>query len=251
MIAVLDPEDLSRFPDTATALREPNGLLAIGGDLSPARLEQAYRRGIFPWFSTNDPILWWSPDPRTLLLPQQLRISRSLRKRLRKDQLGVTFDRDFGGVIRGCSRPGGGHGGGTWLVPAMIAAYGALHARGLAHSVEVWDQDVLVGGLYGVAIGRAFFGESMFSLAPDASKVALAHLCHALEAWQFGLIDCQMRTEHLVSLGAIEVPREEFILLLNRHCGQPGRNESWDDGAAPRPSSACLSRPDHTRDQRP
>lgn len=230
MIALLDPHDRESFPDVAQALREPNGLLAIGGDLTPTRLRNAYRRGIFPWFNPGDPILWWSPDPRTLLFPTQLRISRSLAKRLRRQTFEVTLDRAFGQVIRGCALPREPHGG-TWLIPAMIAAYEALHRRGLAHSVEVWQEGRLVGGLYGVAIGRAFFGESMFSRVTDASKVALVHLCRRLADWEFGLIDCQMRTDHLMRMGAVELPRGDFVALLNRFCPLPGRDKSWDDEA--------------------
>lgn len=229
MIALLDPDDRASFPDPALALKDPNGLLAVGGDLTPARLEHAYRRGIFPWFSAGDPILWWSPDPRAVLFPAEIRISRSLRKRLRKRELGTTMDRAFGRVIRGCAEPRDEHGG-TWLTPEMIAAYEALHALGLAHSVEVWKDGRLVGGLYGVAIGRAFFGESMFSRVNDASKVALVHLCRKLAEWDFGLVDCQMRTNHLIRMGAIELPRRRFIGLVNQYCRLPGRNEGWDEG---------------------
>jgi leucyl/phenylalanyl-tRNA--protein transferase len=220
MIARLDPHDRESFPDLRHALREPNGLLAVGGDLSPTRLAHAYRRGIFPWFSAGDPILWWSPDPRTVLFPSQIRIARSLGKRLRNASFEVTLDRSFSAVIRCCAAPRDAQGG-TWLVPEMIAAYEALHAHGLAHSVEVWQDGQLVGGLYGVAIGRAFFGESMFSRVSDASKVALVHLCRQLAEWEFGLIDCQMRTDHLIRMGAVEMPRAEFIALLNRFCTQP------------------------------
>jgi len=229
MIALLDPYDRQSFPDPRVALLEPNGLLAVGGDLSPGRLHNAYRRGIFPWFSAGDPILWWSPDPRTVIFPKQLHISRSLRKHLRKHDLSVSFDHDFFGVIHGCAQPRDDQGG-TWLLPQMIAAYQSLHAIGLAHSVEVWRDKELVGGLYGVAIGRAFFGESMFSRVTDASKVALVHLCKRLADWRFGLIDCQMRTDHLVSMGAIEIPREEFLTLLEEHCPRSGFNSNWFGG---------------------
>jgi leucyl/phenylalanyl-tRNA--protein transferase len=244
MIPRLDPRDRSAFPPVRHALREPNGLLAFGGDLSPERLENAYRRGIFPWFSEGDPILWWSPDPRTVLFPDRLRVSRSLRKRLRRQTFKVTMDRDFGGVIRGCAAPRDAHGG-TWILPEMVVAYEALHRRGIAHSVEVWQNDALVGGLYGVAVGGAFFGESMFSRATDASKVALVHLCERLTCWGFGLIDCQMRTEHLVSLGAIEIPRDALVrrlAILCRHLG-PGTARNWDDGFEHLPLSDGPGKP--------
>jgi leucyl/phenylalanyl-tRNA--protein transferase len=229
LIARLDPRDRSAFPDVRDALAEPNGLLAFGGDLSPERLENAYRRGIFPWFSAGDPILWWSPDPRTVLFPDRLRISRSLRKRLRRGTYQVTMDRDFSGVIRGCAAPRDGREG-TWILPEMILAYETLHRRGIAHSVEVYQEGLLVGGLYGVAVGRAFFGESMFSRAPDASKVALVHLCEQLQHWGFGLIDCQMRTEHLIRLGAVEISRDALIRRLERLCRLPGPEHRWDQG---------------------
>lgn len=229
MIARLDHRDRTAFPDVRHALSHPNGLLAFGGDLSAERLENAYRRGIFPWFSAGDPILWWSPDPRTVLFPDRMRVPRSLRKRLRKQPFRVTMDRDFAGVIRGCAAPRDAHGG-TWIVPEMIMAYESLHRNGIAHSVEVRQDGDLVGGLYGVAIGRAFFGESMFSRATDASKVALVHLCERLTRWGFGLIDCQMRTEHLMRLGAVEIPRAELIRRLDRLCLQPGPGPDWDDG---------------------
>lgn len=239
MIALLDPHDRTIFPDPCQALHEPNGLLAVGGDLSPVRLVSAYRRGIFPWFSAGDPILWWSPDPRALLFPDRLHVSRSLRKRLRRGDLVTTLDRDFQGVIQGCAEPRDVDGG-TWLVPDMIAAYRRLHTLGLAHSVEVWRAGELVGGVYGVAIGRAFFGESMFSQVTDASKVALVRLCEQLLEWDFGLIDCQMTTEHLLSLGAIEVARADFMALLDRHGSRPGYDRSWDEGTD-RPACALLA----------
>ncbi|WP_295446050.1 leucyl/phenylalanyl-tRNA--protein transferase [uncultured Thiodictyon sp.] len=237
MIPLLAPDDPRPFPDVRRALRHPNGLLAVGADLSPRRLMSAYRQGIFPWFSAGDPILWWSPDPRTVLLPGRLRISRSLGKRLRRQRLGVTMDRAFAAVIRACAAPRGLAGdaadgaNGTWILPEMIAAYEHLHRLGISHSVEVWDGEQLVGGLYGVAIGQAFFGESMFSRAADASKVALVYLCQTLRERGFGLIDCQMRTEHLLSLGAQEWPRREFVAWLECSCAVPGDAGTWDDGA--------------------
>ncbi|QGU31606.1 leucyl/phenylalanyl-tRNA--protein transferase [Thermochromatium tepidum] len=246
MIALLDPCDRTTFPDPGQALREPNGLLAVGGDLSPERLIEAYRGGIFPWFGAGDPILWWSPDPRAILFPEHFHASRSLRKRLRRGDLVTTLDRDFAGVIQGCSEPRDAEAG-TWLIPEMMAAYRRLHDLGLAHSVEVWRAGSLVGGLYGVAIGRVFFGESMFSRVSDASKVALARLCEQLRAWGFGLIDCQMTTKHLLRLGACEVSRAEFLTLLDHYGARPGYNKSWDDGTE-RPACAIQVAPPSSGD---
>ena len=203
------------FPPLEHALDQPNGLLAAGGDLSAGRLLAAYRRGIFPWFGEGEPILWWSPDPRMVLYPAELRVSRSLRKALRRDDYEIKVDTAFDAVMQACAEPRPQQAG-TWIVPAMISAYAELHARGFAHSVETWRAGNLVGGLYGVAIGKAFFGESMFSRATDASKLALVHLARQLERWQFGIIDCQMRTAHLASLGAREIARERF----SRHLQQ-------------------------------
>jgi leucyl/phenylalanyl-tRNA---protein transferase len=231
VLFLLDPVDpAAPFPAAALAETDPNGLLAVGGDLSPGRLVNAYRSGIFPWFSAGDPILWWSPHPRTLLFPDQVRVSRSLRKTLRRRRLGVTMDRAFDRVIQACSGPRR-DGAGTWLVPEMIAAYGELHRRGLAHSVEVWQEGDLVGGLYGVGLGRVFYGESMFSQVADASKVALVHLCRRLDDWGFALIDCQVLSDHLVRMGARQVPRETFLALLHRWCPLSGHDGSWDNGA--------------------
>ncbi|HWQ40190.1 MAG TPA: leucyl/phenylalanyl-tRNA--protein transferase [Burkholderiales bacterium] len=203
----------SSFPPLSRALREPNGLLAAGGDLSVERLVEAYRRGIFPWFSENDPILWWSPDPRMVLFPRELRISRSLAKTLRKGRFQVTADRAFRAVIQGCSEPRPGQRG-TWITAQMIDAYCRLHQSGIAHSLETWEQGRLVGGLYGVALGRAFFGESMFARVSDASKVAFVTLVRQLDKWRFGMIDCQMKTQHLAAFGAREIPRSEFARRL-------------------------------------
>lgn len=227
---VLAPNDpTGAFPDVSEALREPDGLLAVGGDLSVARLVNAYRHGIFPWYSDGDPILWWSPDPRTVLIPDQLRQSRSLRKLLRRRVLGVTMDRDFAAVIKACAEPRE-PGGGTWLVPEMISAYRALHVRGIAHSVEVWQDARLVGGLYGVAVGGVFFGESMFSRVSNASKVALVHLCQRLADWGFGMIDCQVLTGHLIRMGATQVRRARFVRMLEALRDHPSPTGSWDDG---------------------
>jgi leucyl/phenylalanyl-tRNA--protein transferase len=213
MLFLLPEEHPSGFPNPALAEQEPNGLLAVGGDLSVERLLAAYRRGIFPWYGEGQPILWWSPDPRLVLFPSALRVSRSLRRTLRRDLYAVSIDRDFAGVIEGCAAPRAAADG-TWIVPAMRRAYVRLHALGHAHSVEVWQGPNLVGGLYGVAVGCAFFGESMFSDATDASKVALAHLAHRLDAWGYDLIDCQVYTPHLASLGAVEIPRAAFLERL-------------------------------------
>ncbi|MBI3223166.1 MAG: leucyl/phenylalanyl-tRNA--protein transferase [Nitrosomonadales bacterium] len=213
------PDDLS-FPPVTHALRTPNGLLAAGGDLSPARLLQAYRNGIFPWFNRDEPILWWSPDPRMALIPEEFRISRSLGKILRRNVFTVRFDTAFTLVMRACAAPRDGHQG-TWIDEQMIEAYAALHQLGYAHSVESWLDGELVGGLYGVGIGRMFYGESMFSQTSDASKVALAHLARQLSRWRFGMIDCQMHTPHLASLGARTMPREEFIAKLQELVNYP------------------------------
>jgi len=210
----------TEFPAVEQALREPDGLLAVGGDLSPARLLNAYRRGIFPWYSAGQPILWWSPDPRTVLFPECLKVSRSLAKVLRQGRYDVTWDHAFEQVIAACAAPRGGHNG-TWLTPAMIDAYCALHRLGMAHSVETWHQGTLAGGIYGVALGRVFFGESMFSRRADASKVALARLARGFNDRRYNLIDCQVYSEHLARLGAQTVPRREFINLLDRWCGMP------------------------------
>ena len=201
------------FPPVESALKHPNGLLAAGGDLSPERLLDGYRRGIFPWFSEGDPILWWSPDPRMVLFPDELKVSRSLAKTLRNRAYEVRFDSAFDRVMAGCAAPRKGETG-TWITPEMREAYGRLHALGHAHSVETWIDGELAGGLYGVALGRVFFGESMFARVRDASKIALAALVARLKTENFGLIDCQMRTRHLETLGAREIPRRRFSRLL-------------------------------------
>lgn len=230
----LDPYDEEQpFPPPELALRDPNGLLAVGGSLAPQRLLRAYRNGIFPWYSPGQPILWWSPDPRTVLFPERLRVSRSLRKTLRKGMFAPTLDAAFAAVIQRCAEPRRDQEG-TWITPEMTRAYTRLHRLGHAHSVEVWRDDELVGGLYGVAIGRVFFGESMFSRTSDASKVALVALCRQLLRWQFGLIDCQMHTPHLASLGAADLPRARYVELLGVLCRLPGRSGRWHldaDGA--------------------
>jgi len=204
------------FPDVDQAMIQPNGLLAVGGDLSPARLLHAYQRGIFPWFSEGQPILWWAPDPRAVLLPRDLRISRSLKKTLRREIFQVTFDQAFARVIRACAQPRASQND-TWITAHMVAAYCALHAHGFAHSVECWQDGALAGGLYGVAIGKVFFGESMFSRVSDASKVALAALCES----GYQLIDCQLPSDHLKRMGATDLPRSEFMRLLRDWRGAP------------------------------
>lgn len=212
------------FPQLNKALREPNGLLAAGGDLRPERLIQAYRHGCFPWFQDGQPILWWSPDPRTVLLPDELHVSRSLAKVLRQGRYQVSFDQAFAEVIRACAAPRS-YAAETWITSPMQDAYLELHRSGIAHSLEVWRDGELVGGLYGLAMGQLFFGESMFSRADNASKVGFATLVERLKAWGFVLIDCQMPTEHLLSLGARTISRDEFARYLSRHLDQPNRAE--------------------------
>lgn len=224
-----DPE---AFPPVDTALTRPNGLLAAGGDLSTERLVAAYRRGIFPWFSPGEPILWWSPDPRLVLRPEAFRLTRSLRKRVRAAGWRITCDSAFLPVIHACAttpRPGQS---GTWIVPEMVTAYTRLHRLGIAHSVEVWDGGRLVGGLYGLAIGRMYFGESMFSLVPDASKAALWALCSRLAQWGWPLIDCQQETPHLVSLGAETMPRAEFSAVAGTLSWMPA-GPTWKGELVP------------------
>ncbi len=203
------------FPPLDAALREPNGLLAVGGSLSPRMLLDAYSRGIFPWFSEHEPVMWWSPDPRMVLRPTDLHVSRSLARRLRRRDYAVRADTAFTEVMRACAEPRPGQSG-TWITRRMIAAYSRLHELGCAHSIETWMNGELAGGLYGVSIGRAFFGESMFTRITDASKIAFVTLVRQLEAWGVGLIDCQMRTPHLASLGAYEIPRAEFARELEK-----------------------------------
>jgi leucyl/phenylalanyl-tRNA---protein transferase len=259
-------QDDTPFPPTCEALQKPNGLLAVGGNLSPERLLDAYRHGIFPWFNEDDPILWWSPDPRMVLFPQEFRISRSLRKTLARKKFEVRVDSAFEQVMRACAAPRRDQPG-TWIHEEMIASYGALHRMGYAHSVEVWmpanssplrvedgtrqqhasdndstistarrergsqhsitDELELAGGLYGIAIGRMFYGESMFSRRTDASKIALAILNAQLARWNFGMIDCQMNTSHLASLGAHEIPRKQFLARLQELIHYPDIATPW------------------------
>jgi leucyl/phenylalanyl-tRNA--protein transferase len=224
----LDPyDDTQPFPNPENALEEPDGLLAVGGSLSPRRLLRAYRNGIFPWYSTGQPILWWSPDPRTVLFTDHIKISRSLRKTINKGLFRITLNQAFARVIQQCGESRPGQPPGTWITPAIGAAYYRLHELGYAQSVETWHAGELVGGLYGVAIGRVFYGESMFSRMSDASKVALVALCQQLQRWHFPFIDCQMSTDHLISLGAEDIPRLLFLELLRRFCALPGPRGTW------------------------
>ncbi|GKS68152.1 leucyl/phenylalanyl-tRNA--protein transferase [Nitrosomonas sp. PY1] len=201
-------------------------MLAMGGDLTPQRLLEAYRKGIFPWFNEGEPILWWSPDPRMVLFPDELRISRSLSKELKRGNYQIRTDHCFGEVMQACAAPRGGQAG-TWIHPEMIAAYTALHEMKFAHSVETWVDNELVGGLYGIALGQIFFGESMFSRVPNASKIAFVHLVKQLRVWGFGLIDCQVKTNHLASLGAREIPRTVFARYLSELISESTNGEHW------------------------
>jgi len=211
-------------------LAEETGLLAVGGDLSPGRLILAYSMGIFPWSSQGEPILWWSPDPRLVLFPGELRVSRSLRQRIRKGTYEVTFDRAFKDVIRHCARVHSEREGGTWITDEMVEAYEGLHEMGLAHSVESWHEGKLAGGLYGVGMGTAFFGESMFSIKPDASKVAFVELVEWLRERGCTIIDCQVGTEHLRRFGARDIQRAEFIEILSSAL-KDGSLGVWQEGA--------------------
>ena len=220
-------ENADAFPPLELALKEPNGLLCAGGDLSPQRLLLAYRQGIFPWYCPGEPILWWSPDPRMVLIPSKLKLSRSLRRTLRAGRYQIRLDSDFQAVIHACATTPRDGQAGTWITAEMQAAYCTLHELGYAHSVETWMDNKLLGGLYGMAIGRMFYGESMFSHATDASKLALAHLTGYLASKEFGLIDCQMNTPHLASLGAYEIPRSEFIEQLHGLTALPAGPGKW------------------------
>jgi len=214
------------FPPPDEALTEPNGLLAAGGDLEPERLLAAYRRGIFPWYEEGQPILWWSPDPRAVLWPAGLHVSRSLRRSLRNGRFEFRVDTAFEKVVAACAAPRS-YSDGTWITRDMIDAYARLHRLGWAHSFETWRDDALIGGMYGVAIGRVFFGESMFMRASDASKVALVHAVQFLRDRQFALIDCQVASAHTTTLGAQNIGRGEFLRLLAQHCEPPGTPQRW------------------------
>ena len=224
MIPWLGPGD--PFPPVERALEEPNGLLAAGADLSEARLLDAYASGIFPWYSAGQPVLWWSPDPRMVLIPAELKIPRSLRKRLARQDYEVRADSAFEEVIRACAEPRRGQDG-TWITDDMAEAYLRLHRSGHAHSVETWIGGTLAGGLYGVELGHMFYGESMFARVPDASKIALAHLVRQLARRACGLIDCQMKTPLLARFGAREIPRREFVRKLTELVNYPRTGRTW------------------------
>jgi len=225
MIPFLGPHD--PFPPVAQAREDMGGLLAVGADLRPDRLLDAYGQGIFPWGTVEGEPIWYSPDPRMVLFPAEFRLHRSLQKTLRSGRFEVRFDSNFAGVMAGCAgtpRPGQD---GTWITDEMMEAYIRLHELGWAHSVETWAEGELVGGLYGLAIGRMFYGESMFAHRTDASKVAFAHLIRHLERGEFGMIDCQMRTEHLASLGGREIPRADFLAGVRALTAVPTLRQSW------------------------
>jgi leucyl/phenylalanyl-tRNA--protein transferase len=213
------------LPPVEQALRRPNGLLAAGGGLSVDRLVSAYSLGCFPWYSEGEPVLWWSPDPRMVLVPDELHVPRSLHRRLRRGEFRITTDLAFHDVMAGCAEPRGD--GGTWITDEMMVAYDRLHAAGHAHSVEAWQDEALVGGLYGVSIGGAFFGESMFTRVPDASKAAFVTMVRAFVQWRIGLIDCQMKTEHLARFGAREIPRAEFVERLKTLVADGASPRAW------------------------
>ena len=226
-LTILDPHNPRQdFPPLTKAMIDPDGLLAAGGCLSEKRLLKAYRSGIFPWYSPGEPILWWSPNPRLVLFPEQLKVSRSLRKTLRQNIFTFTIDRAFNQVISACAKPRS-YSEGTWISDDIQQAYRRLHQSGYAHSAEAWLNDELVGGLYGVALGKVFFGESMFHTYTDASKVVFASLVERLKAWDYQVIDCQVHSEHLASLGAINCERSDFIGLLNQYCDEPANVCAW------------------------
>lgn len=225
-IPILQPGSDDAFPAVESALREPNGLLAAGGDLTPARLLQAYAQGIFPWFSPGEPILWWSPDPRMVFATDAMHVPRRLARWLRGCDWRIEADRDFAGVMRACAAPRDGHAG-TWITRSMLAAYLRLHELGHAHSIEVYANDALVGGIYGVAVGRMFYGESMFSRESGGSKVALLALARRLRDWGWPLLDAQVSSAHLQTLGACEWPRARFCARIAELVREPGKADSW------------------------
>jgi leucyl/phenylalanyl-tRNA--protein transferase len=220
------------FPDVEDALSEPDGLLAAGGDLSSARLLSAYAHGIFPWYEEGQPILWWSPDPRCVLWPDQFHVSRRLRQQLRNSRAELRFNHAFSDVIRHCAAKRRSQQG-TWITSDMVQAYETLHAEGWAHSIEIWDDGDLVGGIYGICIGKVFFGESMFSAKPNTSKMAMLGLVTHMLSSGLELVDCQVVSHHLVTLGARLMPRAEFSAFLDRACDPPARHENWPPEAIP------------------
>lgn len=222
----LDPEQPPLFPPVTQALDDPPGILAFGGQLTAPWLLEAYRQGIFPWFNPGEPILWWSPDPRMVILPENFKVRRSLKKTIRKQLYEITFDQAFDQVLDGCAAARN-YTDETWITPEMRTAYLGLHHDGYAHSVEAWQDGKLVGGLYGVAIGKIFCGESMFARATDASKVAFVHLVEQLKAWGFELIDCQVYTDHLASFGAEEIERARFLDYLKLYAAAPMPVGHW------------------------
>lgn len=237
-IAWLCPDDPPEsFPDVSLALKEPDGLLAAGGDLGSERLLAAYSRGIFPWFEDGQPILWWSPDPRCILWPDKLRVSRRLRQQLRNSGAELRFNKGFAAVIRACAGKRRSQQG-TWITEDMIAAYEQLHREGWAHSVEIWDEHGLAGGLYGLCIGKVFFGESMFSARPNTSKIAMLGLTRHMQSVGLELLDCQVPSPHLFTLGAEFMPRTEFSALLARACDPPVSHDDWP--ADPLPVSSLF-----------
>lgn len=225
-----DPPDA--FPNPEQAMKEPDGLLAAGGDLSPERLLHAYRHGIFPWYDSGQPILWWSPNPRCIIEPADFRLARRLRREIAGSRLKLTFNRDFGAVIDACASPRR-TGEGTWITPEMNAAYRRLHDLGWAHSIEVWNDGRLTGGVYGVAIGQAFFGESMFSHETNASKCALYGLSRIMQELHMTVLDCQVCSAHLMSLGAITLPRRDFLARLATACSSARPVNQWPGQALP------------------
>jgi leucyl/phenylalanyl-tRNA--protein transferase len=228
MITQLDAHNPQQhFPDVELALEEPNGLLAISGDLSPERLIRAYRHGIFPWYNNDSPIMWWSPNPRMVLIPDQFQASRSLRKVLRRGDFTFTCDQAFSQVISACAEPRN-EDEGTWITQKMISAYNQLHKIGVAHSIETWNNKQLVGGFYGISIGRVFFGESMFSRESNASKAALATFMQSAQSWNYQLVDCQVYSDHLASMGASSIPRKQFTQLLDIHCETQVSTHAWN-----------------------
>lgn len=222
MIPILSADPESPFPDIREALEVPPGLLAAGGDLSPTRLINAYRHGIFPWYNQDEPILWWSPAPRCVIYPDQVHVSRRLARRYNQDEFRLSADQAFEQVIRACAKSRR-DGEGTWISADMIEAYCRLHTLGVAHSLEVWRGEQLVGGIYGLAMGAVFFGESMFSKATDASKIALVALCQQLHSWQFTLMDCQVSNPHLKSMGSVEISRQTF----QKHLQTINKTDHW------------------------